>query len=113
MKIFNLLSIITACAFMLSACSTSNVHSFDDILRNQTGTLVWAGSPAADGAGMLFRVGDIDYGAPGVPSDYDEYFPDGETEVQIEADIKLTGEDAVRGWGATFPEIKFLRIERI
>lgn len=94
-------------------CSTSNVNSDDDIIRNQRGTLRWLGSPAVDGAGMLFIVDEKEYGAPGTPEDYPKLFGNDQYEVEIRADFKITGEDAVRGWGATFPAIEFINIEKI
>lgn len=95
------------------ACSSTNVNSDDDIIRNQTGTLRWAGSPVVDGAGMLFLVDDKEYGAPGTPENYPDFFGDDIYEVNVRADFKLTGEDTVRGWGATFPAIEFIKIEKI
>lgn len=95
------------------ACSSTNVNSEYNIIRNQAGTLRWAGSPVVDGAGMLFVVDDKEYGAPGTPEDYPEFFGDDIYEVDVRADFKLTGEDTVRGWGATFPAIEFIRIEKI
>lgn len=93
--------------FLLQGCSTS--HS-DDILRNQTGTLYWAGFPGLDGGGVLFVTADTTYGIPGSKSDYSSYFPSNKDEVQIRADVKLTGETTVRGWGASYPEGILLRI---
>lgn len=95
------------------ACSSTNVNSSDDIIRNQTGTLRWADSPVVDGAGMLFVVDDKEYGAPGTPEDYPEFFGDDIYEIEVRADFKLTGEDAVRGWSATFPAIEFIKIDKI
>ncbi|MDX1641724.1 MAG: hypothetical protein R3220_08490 [Balneolaceae bacterium] len=59
--------------FILSDCGSTNIDS-DNILHNRIGTLSWKGSPAVDGAGMLFIVGDTEYGAPGTPDDYTQYF---------------------------------------
>lgn len=95
------------------ACSNSLVNPDNKIIRNQTGTLRWAGSPAVDGAEMLFVVDNKEYGAPGTPDDYPNFFGNDEYEIEVRADFKLTGEDAVRGWGATFQAIEFIRIEKI
>lgn len=95
------------------ACSSTNVNPNEDIIRNQTGTLRWGGSPVVDGAGMLFVVDDTEYGAPGTPDDYPDFFGEDIYEVDVRADFKLTGEETVRGWGATFPEIVFIRIEAL
>lgn len=96
----------------LQACST-NSDSSDDILTDQRGTLVWGGSPATDGVGILFITADITYGAPGNREDYSEYFPEGENLSQIVADIKLTGITTVRGWGAEFAAIELLNITTV
>lgn len=93
-----------------SACLHSNS---DDFLRNQTGTLIWYGSPARDGAGMIFEVGEKQYGTPGTPEDYPELFEDDQYEVEIRADFILTGEETTRGWGATYPAIEFISIQKI
>lgn len=106
------LCILLLMLFSTIACSSTNVNS-DHIIKNQTGTLRWAGSPAVDGAGMLFIADDKEYGAPGTPEDYPDLFRNDEYEIEVRADFKLTGKDAVRGWGATFPAIEFLKIERI
>lgn len=108
-----LLCIILLMVLSTFACSSTNVNSNGDIIRNQAGTLRWGGSPAVDGVGMLFVVDDVEYGAPGIPDDYPDFFGDDIYEVDVRADFKLTGEDAVRGWGATFPAIEFIRIEKI
>lgn len=97
---------------IFQACSTSTDPS-DDTLFNEHGTLKWGGAPALDGAGMLFAAEDTTYGAPGNRDNYTEYFPEGKNEVQIRADIKITGETTVRGWGVTYPEIEFLNISVI
>lgn len=103
--------VISVLLVLLSiACSSTNS---DDILRNQTGTLTWYGSPAADGSGMLFEVGEKQYGAPGTRENYPGLFDQDIYEVEIKADFKLTGEETVRGWGATYPAIEFIRIKRI
>lgn len=97
--------------FFLTACSTHS-DSEMNIFRNQTGLFLWGGSPAADGAGLLFEVDDEVYGVPGVPSDYPGFFDDDVYSIQIEADFRLTGKETVRGWGVTFPEIEFLKIQK-
>lgn len=108
-----LLCITLLVTFFTTACSSTNVNSDDDVIKNQTGTLRWGSSPAVDGVGMLFVVDEKEYGAPGTPEDYPEFFEDEVYEVNVLADFKLTGEDTVRGWGATFPAIEFIRIEKI
>ena len=90
------------------------LDSGDDrtILRNVQGTLIWSGSPAQDGSGILFETADTFYGAPGVKSDYEDYFSGDESRSQVTADIQITGKTVVRGWGAEYPEIRFLNISR-
>ncbi|WP_234572564.1 hypothetical protein [Rhodohalobacter sp. 614A] len=112
MKSTVLALILFVAPLLFSACSTTNVKSSKDVFRNQIGTLSWNGPPAADGAGMLFIVDEVEYGAPGEPDDYSDYLDEGEHEVIIKADFKLTGEETVRGWGVTFPEIEFIRIKK-
>lgn len=100
---------------LLPACNSLNANKFnhDTILKNQIGMLRWGGSPAADGSGMLFIVDEVEYGASGTPEDYPDLFEENEYEIEVEADFKVTGGKTGRGWGATYPEIEFLRIERM
>jgi len=101
-------------AFVLtSGCGTSNVNSEENVLYDQEGILRWGGSPIVDGVGMLFIVGKKEFGAPGTPDDYPGFFRDDITEVHVRADFKITGAETVRGWGATFPAIEFLDIEKM
>ena len=92
-----------------NAC-TSDADS--DIFYNQPGVLEWHGSPAVDGLGMIFETEDgTQFGAPGEPDDYPRFFTNDTTySVSITANYRLTGELTARGWGVTFPEIEFLRI---
>ena len=53
---------------------------------------------------------DTIYGITGSPEDYSQYFPENENSVEIIADVKLTGETAVRGWGVEYPEAYLMRI---
>ena len=101
--------------FFVFSCTSSNVEPTrdGDTFRNQTGLLRWTGSPAVDGTGMLLVVNDVEYGAPGTPENYSPFFNEDQYEVEIRADFKLTGEETVRGWGATFPEIEFIKIKQI
>ncbi|NBC04364.1 MAG: hypothetical protein GVY20_11755 [Bacteroidetes bacterium] len=100
-------------AYSITACSSTNVNGNDDIFRDQSGTLRWGGAPAVDGVGMLFIDNEIEYGAPGTPDDYPELFEEDIYEVEVRADFKLTGEETIRGWGATFPAIEFIKIEKL
>jgi hypothetical protein len=88
------------------------VSGNEDIIRDQAGTLRWGGAPAVDGVGMLFIVNQTEYGAPGTPDDYPEFFEEEIYEVEVRVDFKLTGEETIRGWGATFPAIEFIKIEK-
>lgn len=114
MKTFSSGSLLIFFIATLSSCSSSNTAPFNkgEIYRNQTGILRWAGSPAVDGAGMLFIVDEVEYGAPGTPEDYSQFLNEDQLEVEVRADFKLTGEETVRGWGAIFPEIEFIKIEK-
>jgi hypothetical protein len=102
-------SILLALTMISQACIL-NSESSETVLRDVPGTLTWGGLPAADGAGMLFETADTTYGAPGTRGDYSEYIPEGDYKVDIRADFWVTGETAVRGWGAEFPEIEFIKI---
>jgi hypothetical protein len=90
-------------------CSTDS-NSDNEIIRDQEGLLVWGFSPAQDGTGMLFEVNGVTYGAPGVRSDYEAYFDGDSNEAEVTADFIITGEKTIRGWGAEFPAIEFVRI---
>lgn len=89
------------------------MKSDENIFRDQIGSLRWTGAPAVDVTGILFLVEETEYGAPGTPEDYPGLFGDNISEVDVRADFKITGEETVRGWGATFPAIEFLRIEKL
>lgn len=99
-------------ALSFTGCST-NSDSENGIFRNQSGFLLWAGSPAVDGAGMLFEVKEVQYGVPGSPEDYPRFFYDGTNPVEVVADFRLTGKQAIRGWGTAYLEIEFLRIKKL
>lgn len=96
---------------LYQSCSIFSADSSGDILYDQTGTLWWTGAPAVDGGGILFETEDEIYGAPGTREDYTAYFPEDENQVVIIADIEITGDTTVRGWGAEYPEIIFLEIQ--
>lgn len=102
---------ITLVIFM-SACSTSSDADMD-IIENYTGTFIWGGHPALDGAGLLFETGDTTYGIPGDKSDYPGLFPSNSSAVEIRTDFVITGNQTVRGWGATFPEAILIKPQRI
>ena len=108
----SLLFIALSLLSFLAACSTQS-DSENEIFRNQTGLLRWAGPPAADGAGMLFEAKDVQYGVPGTPEDYPEIFYDAENPVEAVADFRLSGRNSIRGWGVTFPEIEILKIRKL
>jgi hypothetical protein len=104
---FQNLAIILLLILFLQGCNSSQS---EDLLRNQTGTLLWARSPELDGLGVLFETTDTTYGIPGDKNDYSGYFPGSKDEVRIKADVRLTGETTVRGWGLSYPEAMLTRI---
>lgn len=112
-KYLKITVIILVSGFLAQACSTSSSDLSEMIRHDQRGILIWGGSPAVDGAGILFEAEEETYGAPGIKEDYSDYLPENKSRVQIEADIILTGETTVRGWGTEFPEIKFIHIKKI
>jgi len=95
---------------MLMYCNSTNSNS-ESIYRNVAGYLNWGYSPAADGTGMTFVSDSITYGISGTYQDYEQYFETDQFRVNIYADYKLTGNETIRGWGVTYPEIELLRIE--
>jgi len=106
----NLLLVTISTVFLfLTACGTDNNVS-TEIISDEPGTLIWGGSPATDGTGILMETADTTYGAPGTYDDYMEYFPENENSVEVIADFLLTGEETTRGWGVKFPEIRLLEI---
>lgn len=100
MKKLKLLFTVVIAVFLLHGCNTL-LESSSEIV---TGELIWAGSPATDGAGMLFTTADTTYGVPGSREDYARYFPNDQNSVEIRAMVRVTGETTVRGWGSRFPE---------
>ena len=107
-----LLVIISTTSLFLTSCGTdSNLST--EVISDEPGTLIWGGSPATDGTGILLETADATYGAPGSHEDYDEYFPENKNSVEVIADFLITGEETTRGWGVKFPEIHLLEIEVI
>ncbi|MDZ7756949.1 hypothetical protein [Rhodohalobacter sp.] len=107
-----LLAIISTTSLFLAACGTdSNVST--EVISDEPGTLIWGGSPATDGKGILLETADTTYGAPGSYEDYDEYFPENENSVEVIADFLITGEETAKGCEVKFPEIRLLEIEVI
>ena len=80
---------------------------------DQSGTFLWAGHPAFDGGGLLFVTSDTTYGIIGSNVDYPDFFNNDYSSVQIVADVQLTGEVTVRGWGSRFPEARLLNIRPV
>lgn len=101
MKVLQFCVYIILTVLLLQGCTQITDTSSDNV----TGELIWAGSPATDGAGMLFTSADTTYGIPGSRDDYARYFPTGENSVEIRAEIRLTDKTTVRGWGTRFPEV--------
>jgi hypothetical protein len=97
--------LLTVTAF--SGCSDSDSYT---VLRNQSGLLIWGGSPVVDGTGMLFQTADTTYGITGNGDNYAQYFAENERTARIRANVVLTGETTIRGWGSRFPEAYLSRI---
>lgn len=92
-----------------TGCSTDSQYE-NETITDQTGTLIWGGSPAVDGTGLLFVTADTTYGASGSYEDYAAYFPENKNSVEVNADFQITGEETVRGWGVKFPEIRLIDV---
>lgn len=89
-----------------------DVDSTNETFFDQSGVLKWGGSPAVDGSGMILVVDETEFGAPGEPKDYPSLFTSDTTyAVEVIASYELTGELTSRGWGVTYSEIKFIKIE--
>lgn len=109
MRFFIQLLLLSILLF-LTSCSTDSQYE-NETITDQTGTLIWGGSPAVDGTGLLLETADTTYGAPGSYEDYESYFPENEYSVQVIADFLITGEKTTRGWGVQYPEIRLIKIE--
>ena len=96
---------------LFAACSTDSDLD-GEIIRESEGMLIWGQSPAVDGVGILFETNGVTYGAPGDKIDYESYFSGEENSAEVKADFVITGEKTVRGWGAEFPAIEFLKISK-
>lgn len=94
----------------LAACN-SEVSRYT--IMDQSGTFLWAGHPAFDGGGLQFVTSDTTYGIIGSNVDYPDFFDNNFSSVQIVADVQLTGEVTVRGWGSRFPEARLLNIRPV
>jgi hypothetical protein len=102
--------IILSGLLFLTGCSTDSQYG-NETITDQTGTLIWGGSPAVDGTGLLLETSDTTYGVPGSYEDYAAYFPENMNSVEVIADFQITGEETIRGWGVKFPEIRLINIE--
>lgn len=109
MRFFIQLLLLSVLLF-LTSCSTDNQYE-NEILMDQTGILIWGGSPAVDGTGLLLETADTTYGASGSYEDYESYFSENEYSVEVISDFLITGEITTRGWGVQFPEIRLIDIE--
>ncbi|MCC5915318.1 MAG: hypothetical protein JJU46_13150 [Balneolaceae bacterium] len=105
--IFFTISLFILSSLALYSCGTD---AHESVLKDQNGTLVWGGSPALDGLGMLFETADTTYGVPGNREDFSTLFPDSENRIEVIADVKLTGENTARGWLVTFPKVELKNI---
>lgn len=102
--------LIIALFIILAGCGTDSDNQYEYI-SDEPGKLIWGGSPAVDGTGLLLETADTTYGTPGSYEDYESYFPDNEYSVEVIADFLITGEITTRGWGVQFPEIRLTNIE--
>ncbi len=109
MRYFIQLLLLTVLLF-LTGCSTDSQYE-NETVTDQTGTLIWGGSPAVDGTGLLLETADTTYGASGSYEDYESYFPENENSVEVIADFLITGEETTRGWGVKLPEIRLIDVE--
>lgn len=103
------ISVLAIALFTWQGCAVDSGDT-NAILYDVPGTLIWGGLPAVDGSGILFETENETFGAPGNRQDYEDYLPEGENRVSVVADIRLTGDTAVRGWLAEFPEIEFINV---
>jgi len=104
-----LLTVMAVLSIFITACGTDSDIS-DEIIADKPGVLIWGGSPAVDGTGLLLETADTTYGVSGSYEEYESYFPEDENSVEVIADFLITGEETTRGWGVKFPEIRLLEI---
>jgi hypothetical protein len=102
--------LIFALFLILAGCGTDSNNQYE-YRSDEPGTLIWGGSPAVDGTGLLLETADTTYGAHGSYEDYESYFPENENSIEVIADFLITGEITTRGWGVQFPEIRLIDIE--
>ncbi len=98
--------------FFFSACSSS-VDKDMDVIQDINGTLIWGGSPAVDGIGVVLETGSMTYGISGEKSDHSDLFFENSNSVNIKTDLVLTGEKTVRGWGVSYEEAILVKPERL
>jgi hypothetical protein len=104
----NRLRILTIVFILTLGCKEDSTLS-QALLRDQVGNLTWGGEPAVDGLGMTFETDDITYGFPGSRDHYDHILPDSLVSIRIKADIQLTGDTTIRGWGVKFLEATLVK----
>jgi len=104
-----LLTVMAVLSIFITACGTDSDIS-DEIIADKPGVLIWGGSPAVDGTGLLLETADTTYGVSGSYEEYESYFPEDENSVEVIADFLITREETTRGWGVKFPEIRLLEI---
>jgi hypothetical protein len=107
MKNALIISLVILFGVLLQNCSDVD---YEGVVRNQSGALIWGGSPAVDGVGMIFQTADTTYGLRGDRDAYARYFPDNENTVRVRANVLVTGETTIRGWGTRFPEAVLSKI---
>lgn len=98
--------------FFFSACKSSADKDLD-VIQDIEGTLIWGGSPAVDGIGVVLEAESMTYGIPGEKSDHSDLFFENSNSVNIKTDLVLTGEKSVRGWGVTYEEAILVKPERL
>ena len=104
-----LLTVMAVLSIFITACGTDSDIS-DEIIADKPGVLIWGGSPAVDGTGLLLETVDTTYGVSGSYEEYESYFPEDENSVEVITDFLITREETTRGWGVKFPEIRLLEI---
>ncbi|WP_339813977.1 hypothetical protein [uncultured Imperialibacter sp.] len=96
-------------ALLITSCQKEEQFPGDAITSE--GTLLWFGSPAVDGCGLVLKVGSVQYF---IGSEQNQLitFTEADTEgIAVKATYRITGEERT-SWGCTTTPIEVVSIER-
>ena len=98
---------ILICCITILACSKEEM---DNVVTSE-GTLVWYGSPAADGCGLVLEVGSKWYLAGSKQNTFIKFSEEDSGRVEVIARYSIVGKEKTV-WGCTTTPVKIVDIRR-